>query len=343
MSAPLESIFQTKYDEFASSLKEAFPELAEVITVSLSLPVDEREKVYKEMILPSAGNPKRDPTATPGMVLPGVYINDSMWNSCSEKTKTAINQFLGVLTFSLVMKDGWSDQFGGDSFKKWADTFMNNTRGKMDRTEFESFTKRFSDLFGSAGDRLPPFPEKLRKGKLVKLAEEIVRELKPEELGLDPEIVKQCEEDPSKAFEVIMNSTMRNPNMLQAAMKRIMKRLQDKFQRGEFKPQELAAEAEEMMKEFSENPAFVEMMDSMRKAFSFEGNMEGAKAAGMESTARMNIVKERLRRKQAENAAARSQATAPVNTFKSNVEISEDFPSILPANKHGNNKKQSKK
>jgi hypothetical protein len=140
-----------------------------------------------------------------------------------------------------------------------------------------------------------------------------------------------------------MNSTMRNPNMLQAAMKRIMKRLQDKFQRGEFKPQELAAEAEEMMKEFSENPAFVDMMDSMRKAFSFEGNMEGAKAAGQEHTARMNIVKERLRRKQAEKAAARGSTPAPVNTLVPEVEESEDFPSILLNSKQSNNKKQSKK
>jgi hypothetical protein len=343
MSAPLESIFQTKYEEFAASLKDTFPELAEVITVSLSLSVDKRESVYKELILPGAGNPKRDPTATPGMVLPGVCINDPMWNSCSEKTKTAINQFLGVLTFSVVMKDGGAEEFGADAFKTWADTFMNDWRGKMDRNEFDTFTKRFADLFGSGSDRLPPFPEKLRKGKLVKLAEEIVRELKPEEFGLDPETVRQCEEDPSKAFEVIMNSTMRNPEKLQGAMKRIMKRLQDKFQRGEFKPQELAAEAEEMMKEFSENPAFVDMMDSMRKAFSFEGNMEGAKAAGQEHTARMNIVKERLRRKQAEKAAARGSTPAHVNTFVPEVEESEDFPSILLNSKQSNNKKQPKK
>jgi hypothetical protein len=242
------------------------------------------------------------------------------------------------------MKEGGAEEFGADTFKAWADSFMNDWRSKMNRSEFDSFTKRFADLFGSNGDRLPPFPEKLRKGKLVKLAEEIVRELKPEEFGLDPETVKQCETDPSKAFEVIMNSTMRNPEKLQGAMKRIMKRLQDKFQKGEFKPQELAQEAEEMMKEFSENPAFVEMMDSMRKAFSFEGNMEGAKAAGQEHTARMNIVKERLRRKQAENAKVRAgQAVIPVNTVKQNVELQEEYPSILPVSNRGNNKKQSKK
>jgi len=148
-----------------------------------------------------------------------------------------------------------------------------------------------------------------------------------------------------------MNSTMRNPEKLQGAMKRIMKRLQEKFQRGEFKPQELAAEAEEMMKEFSENPAFVDMMDSMRKAFSFEGNMEGARAAGMEQSVRMNIVKERLRRKAEANAAAKAASTTshvPVNTTApalSDDQLIDEFASILTGGgkKGGNNKKQTKK
>lgn len=349
MTAPLDSIFQSKYEEFATSLMDAFPELTDGIKLSLSAPIDQREKMYKQLVMPTAGNPKRDHELTPGMVLPGVYINDAMWNSSTEGTKKAINQFLSLLTFSVVMKEGNSEDFGGEAFRTWADTFMNQWRGKMDRGEFDSFTQRFADIFGGSSDRLPPFPEKLRKGKLVKLAEEIVRELKPEEFGLDPETVKQCESDPSKAFEVIMNSTMRNPEKLQGAMKRIMKRLQDKFQRGEFKPQELAAEAEEMMKEFSENPAFVEMMDSMRKAFSFEGNMEGAKAAGMESSARMNIVKERLRRKQAENAAAKaasSNTQVPVNTSEpsyTDEQLIEEFASILTASGKKGTKKHAKK
>ena len=355
MSTPLDSIFQAKYEEFAASLIDAFPELEEVIKTSLSADKSSRETMYKMLVMPGAGNPKRDPTEQPGMVLPGVFITDATWSACSEGTKKAINQFLSILTFSIAMKDGKSSEFGfgDDSFKEWADTFMNQWRGKMDRGEFDSFTKRFGDLFGSDGGRLPPFPEKLRKGKLVKLAEEIVKELKPEEFGLDPETVKQCETDPSKAFEVIMNSTMRNPEKLQGAMKRIMKRLQEKFQRGEFKPQELAAEAEEMMKEFSENPAFVDMMDSMRKAFSFEGNMDGAKAAGMEQSVRMNIVKERLRRKAEANAAAKASAPTggshiPVNTTGpvfSDDQLVEEFASILMSGgkKGGNNKKQTKK
>ena len=296
MTEPLEAIFQTKYNEFASSLIEVFPELTEVINVSVSLSKEERMNLYKTLVMPTAGNPKRSPTEFPGMVLPGVFINKATWDSATEGTRKAINQFLSVMAFSFIMKEGGTEDFSGDAFKTWADTFMNQWRSKLDRTDFTSFAKRFSDLFGSGGDRLPPFPDKFKRGKLVRLAEEIVRELKPEEFGLDPEIVKQCESDPSKAFEILIDSTMKHPERLQGAMKRIIKRLQDKFQRGEFNPQELAAEAEEMMKEFSENPAFVEMMEAMRKTFSFD-DMEMAKATGNEHSARMSIVKERLRRK----------------------------------------------
>jgi hypothetical protein len=353
MSAPMDSIFLSKYEEFAEALKSAFPELEETVKVALAVPVEDRENMYKQMVLPGAGNPKRDPKAVPGMVLPGVFINESLWTSSSEKTQSAINQFLGVLTFSLVMKEGSSKDFGDDAFRTWADTFMNQWRSKMDRGDFDSFTRRFADLFGttaSSSERLPPFPEKFKKGKLAKLAEDIVRELKPEEFGLDAETIKQCESDPSKAFEVIMNTTMRNPEKLQSAMKRIVKRLQEKFQRGEFKPQDLAAEAEEMMKEFSENPAFVEMMDSMRKTFSFDGDMDAARAAGQEKSARLNVAQERMRkellRRQEAKAAMAAKANTPVipatvTPKKESVDIGEEFMSILSGKQ--SNKKHTKK
>lgn len=308
---PLEAIFQTKYDEFAASLLEVFPELADVINAATALSKADRLVQYKAFVMPLAGSPTREPTSCPGMVLPGVSIAADLWTSATEGTKKAINQFLSLITFTFVMKEGPQGtgadfDFGGEAFKTWADSFMDQWRGKLNRADFDSFAKRLADLFGSGGDRLPPFPEKFRKGKLVKLAEEIVKELKPEEFGLDPDVTKQCEEDPSKAFEILMSSMMKHPEKLQGAMKRIIKRLQDKFQRGEFKPQELAAEAEEMMKEFSENPAFVEMMESMKNTFGFQ-DMDAAKAAGQEPTARMTLVRDRLRRKlEAKNKAKKN-------------------------------------
>ena len=301
MSAPLEAIFQTKYDEFAKSLLDVFPELADVINAASALSKSDRLAQYKAFIMPLAGSTTRDPMSCPRMVLPGVTVSPELWDSATEGTKAAINQFLSLLTFTFVMKDTNAKgkgtegfDFGGESFKAWADSFMKDFKGKLNGADFESFAKRMADLFGKDG--IPQFPEKFRKGKLVQLAEEIIRELKPEEFGLDPDIVKQCEADPSKAFEVLMSSMTSNPEKMQGAMKRIIKRLQDKFQKGQFKPQDLAAEAEEMMKEFSENPAFVEMMETMKKAFGFD-DMDAARASGQEPSARMSIVRDRLRRK----------------------------------------------
>ena len=342
----LDAIFQTKYIEFASALRDTFPELADNIKVALELSPEDRVNVYKSLVLPKAGSPQRKPDSVPGMVLPGVFINETSWATASEGTRNAINQFLSIMTFSFVMKDGGegigSGDFGGEAFRTWADSFMNQWRSKLDRVDFDSFTSKFKDLFGNNGDRLPPFPERFKNGKLAKLAEEIVKELKPEEFGLDPETLKQCEEDPSRAFEILMSSTMKNPEVIQTAMQRIIKRLQEKFQRGEFRPQELAAEAEEMMKEFSENPAFVQMMESMRKTFNFE-DPEAARAAGKPESAKLAIVKERLRRRHAKEAEARAaagivlpSASANTNSPVTNSMVNgEEFASILRPKKQG--------
>jgi hypothetical protein len=79
---------------------------------------------------------------------------------------------------------------------------------------------------------------------------------------------------------------------------------------GEIRPQEIVAEAEEMMKTFSDNPAFVEMMESFRSMFGME-DMGMARQAGREGSARLAMVKERLKRKmEAKKGAA--AAAAPV-------------------------------
>jgi heterodisulfide reductase subunit A-like polyferredoxin len=102
---------------------------------------------------------------------------------------------------------------------------------------------------------------------------------------------------------------MQNPEKLQGAMKKIIGRLQEKFQRGQFKPQDLVAEAEEMMKEFSENPAFVEMMESMRSTFGFE-DLDMARSVGREGSARLNIAQQRLRREMARRTGATAAPAA---------------------------------
>jgi len=166
----------------------------------------------------------------------------------------------------------------------------------MDKIDFDSLGEKFKAMFGGEGGALPKLPEKFLKGKLAKLAEDIVREFKPEDFGLRPEDLEAVERDPTRAFEILMQASTGNPDLLQKAMMRVGKKLQEKIQKGELRPQDLASEAEELMKEFQSNPAFVEMMESFRSAFSFE-NPEVARAAGKDDQGRLAQVKDRLRKK----------------------------------------------
>jgi hypothetical protein len=110
---------------------------------------------------------------------------------------------------------------------------------------------------------------------------------------------------------MLMQIYTQRPEILQGAMKRIAKRLQDKVRRGELKPQELAAEAEQMMKEFTDNPAFVELMEGFRSAFGFE-DQDTAKAAGRDGEGRLAQARSRLRAKlEAKKAAASGQPPKP--------------------------------
>ena len=168
----------------------------------------------------------------------------------------------------------------------------------MGGVNFDDIAKKFASMFTdvSGGETKFKLPEKFLKGQIAKLAEEIVKEIKPEDLGLTAEELAQCEKEPSKALEILMKSFTSNPQSLQGAMMRVVKRLQEKFKRGEFRLDQLKVEAEELMKEFSENSSFVDMMEQFRSAFGFE-DMDLARQAGREGSARLSLVKERLRKK----------------------------------------------
>jgi hypothetical protein len=84
---------------------------------------------------------------------------------------------------------------------------------------------------------------------------------------------------------------------------------------GAIRPQEIAREAEELMKEFAGHSSFVEMMEGLKSAFGME-DMETARQAGRESSARMSIVRDRLRKKLDKKNAATAVASVATATSK---------------------------
>lgn len=294
----LTSVFQDKYTEFATELASTLPELRKEITAALALGEDDRKKRWVTEVLPGCG-PTRDPKVNPGLVLPGVTIPKELWDVISDKSQAAIQEFLTLLAFCSLYTPGSTDLSGNplEGMGAWSEEFLNGWKEKMGSLDFDSISKKIAELVGGLGpDKLPKIPERLLKGHLAKLAEELVREFKPEDFGFSAEEMAACDTDPTRAFTLLTEIYTKKPEVLQKAIQRIASRLQEKVKRGELRPEQIAAEAEELMKEFSENGSFVELMSSFKSMFNME-DMDIARQAGREGDARRNIVKERLRKK----------------------------------------------
>ena len=309
------SVFQSKYEEFAKELLETFPEQGAAITAAIALTPAERLVRFQADV-----KVNDDETANPGALLPGVAFSDAVWASLSAANRKVLRDYVRLLSMCCFLEgfgsEGVKGSKGSEGAKgtpAWMDKVMGDWKSKLSSMDFDGLLKKCAGLFGGSTDKdasgaggfqLPKLPEKFLKGQLAKLAEEIVKDIKAEDLGLTPEMMAECEASPSRAFELLLQVMTKNPGILQTTIKKIGKRLQQKIQSGSIRPQEIAKEAEELMKEFSENTEFVGMMDTFKSAFGFE-DMETARKTGNEGSARLSLVKERLRKKLAAKEAAK--------------------------------------
>lgn len=282
----MDTTFHAKYDEFCNDLLAACPELKESIEAAKNLSKEQRVSEYKEKVL------KETLKSENHTVLPNVTIPEALWTSLSKNSQKAIKEYTSILNLCVIYESGDVDGIP----QEWVDSMMREWRTRMENIDFNKMSSKFFDLFGKAGGSLPPLPEKFLKGQMAKLAEELVKEFNPEDFGFSEEDVEACERDPTRAFEILMKVSTSNPDKIQKAVQRIGQRLQHKVQSGQFKPQDLAKEAEEMIAEFQSNPAFVEILEGFKSAFNFD-DMDLARKTGNEQSARLSLVKQRLKKK----------------------------------------------
>lgn len=293
----LDRVFQKKFEEFCDDLEGACPELKADIVQARKLSREDRIKRFAEEVKAS---PQRDGKLCPGTVLPGVTISEALWADISDNSKTAIQEYLTLLTMcALYHTTGtFTDLSGQETFIK---DFLEHWKTRMGSADFKNLAERFAKFLESAGGAggtagIPSLPERFLKGKIAKLAEELVREFRPEDFGLSTEQLEECEKNPMRAFEILLQAYTSRPEILQNAMKKIAGRMQQKIQRGELKPQDLANEAEEILRECTNNPAFSGMMESFRDSFGAFADPEIARAQGRNGDARLQLARERLRR-----------------------------------------------
>lgn len=297
-ASPLASVFQKKYNEFCEDLGAACPEFGSSLNIAYLLSPEERLGQYIEKVLPHCG-PDRDSNACPGEVLPGIVFTEKIWGSLSENNKKAIQGHLNILSMCALYDSARSQIFGDDDTKstfskEWSETFMKDWKSKMGSTDFDEISKKLGDFFKDP-NMLPKFPEHLMNGHIARLAKEIVSELDPSEFGFDEETMKNVN-NVEGAFQAMMNIYTRDPTKIMSSVQRVVKRLASKFQSGEIRPDQIAHEAEELMKSMGDNPALMELMETFRGTFGMM-DMEQMRSVGREGDARRNIVRERLRKK----------------------------------------------
>jgi hypothetical protein len=297
MSNDLVQVFQDKYSEFCKKLSEILPELATEILAAAAFSAEMRLEKFSGEIVPHC-SPTRDASKNPGEILPGVVLTDALWESLSDGTQKAIQEYLTVMTMCCIYtKSREGFDAAGNPTAEWTAEFLETWKSKMNSMDFEGMSKKLAEMLGGLGpDKMPKLPERFLKGHLAKLAEELVREFKPEDFGLSTEELKACDEDPGRAFHLLTEIYTKKPEVLQKAIQRIANRLQQKIARGEIRPDQIKLEAEELIKEFSGNGAFVEMMESFRSTFGMD-DPDLAREMGRDGDARRNLVRERLRKK----------------------------------------------
>jgi len=305
------SVFQTKYNEFIEDVIGALPEYTAQIQAARTLDADTRLKRFQEevKVTNTLGGDAENHHANPGTVLPGVKIEDSVWSTLSEASKKAIWEHVRILSICCFMEAGF-----GDARPEWMEDAMKDMKKKLESVDFSAIIGKFMkffkpsdgsnetdekgvpDLKGMFENGFPKLPERFLKGHLARLAQELIKDITPDDLGITPEMLKDCEKDPSRAFNILISTFSNNPGIIQKTMAKIGKRLQQKVQSGAIRPQEIAREAEELMKEFASNSSFVEMMGGIKSAFGME-DMDMARKAGREGSARLATARDRLRKK----------------------------------------------
>jgi len=337
----MQSVFQKKYDEFAEDLLGAIPEYKAKILLAQSIPTKLRlDRFQAEVKFKNTmGGDPEEFRKNPETILPGVTIVDALWEMLSDNTKKAIWEHVRVLSVCCFMEAG----FGEEEKPKWMDDAMSaameDMKKKLESVDFQSLIKKFMNMMKPSASAesanasaesaesadskesdekslpnlddmfkngFPKLPERFLKGHMARLAQEMVKDITPEDLGISPEMMKECEKDPSRSIQFLFSTFTNNPGVIQQLIGKIGKRLQQKVMSGSINPQEIAREAEELMKEFAGNSSFVDMMGGIKSAFGFE-DMDAARAAGKEGSARLATARDRLRKKLEKKKAAQKK------------------------------------
>ena len=277
--------------------------------------------------------------------LPGIHFK-SLWNDdISNKTKETIWKYLQLILFTVIGKLNENDSFGDtaklfqsineDELKNKLTETLNNLQNMMDGDD------SIIDVSGIDINKLPK-PEEINDhinslldGKLGKLAREIAEETAGE-LNLDA--------DNATSVNDVFNKIFKNPGKLMNLVTNIGGKLDSKIKSGEIKENELMEEASALMSKMKDMPGMGDIQSMMSKMGMGDIQSMMSRTNGrsrgkmpdlmllqksMEQNMKMAQLKERIKQRESQKSAERSQlSNLPSVTEMTNTELEEFIFSI---------------
>jgi len=179
------------------------------------------------------------------------------------------------------------------------------------KERLQNLLQTAKSIDGSGGADMPPLPEipeRLRNGKIAKLAHDMMKHFKPEEFGIDPAMLEAAGDNLEGVLKHMAELYQRDPTVLIAGAKRMAERIQRQVMGGSIKQEELIAEAQEFVALFKDHPMFKEAIAKFQEMVGegglgeLLGGLGGGSTAGAPSE-RLRAVQERLRKKMAARQA----------------------------------------
>jgi hypothetical protein len=325
--------FKQVYVQYLSEMGLTFPELEKAADKALkSTSYSDFYKVVSPILSQIASRDASIFTDTGVSIAPGVVMTKKLWKEGGKSTQSAIWEFLSSLTLLATFEMKHSKkgekaekaekaektEESGDflngfdisganidlkkMFESLGSSFSNQSFGNFFEGIKEAAENMKDTFSGISGESLPKMPERLFKGHIAKIAEELAKDFKPEDFGLSPELLQS--NDPTAVFDYLQEIFTKKPEMLMTGAKKIASRIQDKLRRGEVRREDLVKEAEELMGEFKNNPMFSQIFEQLGAQLRNAGGGGG----GDTGSARRKEVQERLRKKLAEKEKAKREA-----------------------------------
>jgi len=277
-----------------------------------------------------------------GLLLGPVALTPALWGEISETTRQAIWRYLRTLMLEAVLELNLSDsdidmekmgmlmeimleeQAGtgsGPAEETVAETLMDEAREHLNpllerlRTMMGAAAAGagaglHEDASGVSMPPLPEIPERLKNGRIARLAQQLAAQFNPTEFGIDPAMLEG--DDPMAVLQRLAELYQRDPTLLVAGAQRVAERIKRQILGGSLDRDGLIAEAREFVALFRDHPLFKEPIAKF-EALLGEGGLAGmfagagAGAGGGSGSERLRRVQERLRKKTAAKAAAAAE------------------------------------